>query len=260
MDVLRVLLLLLMPLRASMLLIRPSPALRSLPPPLPRPALFSTIPEPPSAPSDLPTDLPTDLPALRSLYASRFPSGLPPSHLTRRGLLHFLSPPAPAAAPAAGEHRTYYFDGGSRGNPGPAACGWALYASAAPFPPPEVPKAAEAGSGGSWLGVATNNEAEYRGFLAALGHCLAGPAPKAGVVIRGDSELLVRQVAGRYKCSAANLKPLCEEAKRGLEELRGRGVEVRVEHVRREFNKRADEVANDIMDAEERGEGNPYDP
>ncbi len=125
-----------------------------------------------------------------------------------------------------------YIDGGSRGNPGPAGYGVRI----------------EDASGnlveevhGS-LGVATNNVAEYHGLLAALRWALdhgAGP-----LLIRSDSELLVKQMLGVYRVRNPGLQPLHREAC-ALARAIGR---VRFEHVRRERNTEADRLANEAMD------------
>lgn len=128
-----------------------------------------------------------------------------------------------------------HIDGGSRGNPGPAAAG--------------VVVADEQGQplleAGYFLGQKTNNQAEYAALLRALDHAAAIGA--TAVLIHSDSELLVRQINGDYKVRHANLAPLFEDALRKL----GRFERWTVRHVRREQNRRADALANRAMDAGE---------
>jgi probable phosphoglycerate mutase len=123
-------------------------------------------------------------------------------------------------------------DGGSRGNPGPAGFGVRV----------------ETADGGlveelhESIGVATNNVAEYRGLIAALRWALA--RGERDVLVRSDSELLVKQMLGVYRVKHPGLQPLHAEA-RLLASTVGR---VRYEHVRRELNKHADRLANTAMD------------
>jgi ribonuclease HI len=126
---------------------------------------------------------------------------------------------------------TASIDGGSRGNPGPAGYGVHI----------------ERGDGSlvelkESIATATNNVAEYSGLLAAL-RWAAGNGITA-LLIRSDSELLVRQMKGEYRVKSPGLLPLYEDA-RALIDTIGR---VRFEHVRREFNTDADRLANEAMD------------
>src|SRR5690349_18987102 len=95
---------------------------------------------------------------------------------------------------------TLEFDGGSRGNPGPAGIGAVVRASDGT---PLVTL-------GRYIGRATNNVAEYKALITALQKAKELGAKK--VVVRGDSELIVRQMNGQYKVKNADLKPLYEEA------------------------------------------------
>jgi ribonuclease HI len=92
------------------------------------------------------------------------------------------------------------------------------------------------------LPLATNNVAEYNGLLAALRWAAANGV--STLHIRSDSELLVKQMKGQYRVKNPGLQPLYEEA-RALARRIGR---VTFEHVRREFNKEADRLANEAMD------------
>lgn len=126
-----------------------------------------------------------------------------------------------------------HVDGGARGNPGPAAIG----VVAATPDGEEVARVAEP------IGVATNNVAEYRALL--LGIRLATELGADEVELIGDSELVVRQIEGRYKVKDAGLKPLYAEAKAALEQLPAWSIR----HVKREFNAEADRLVNEALDA-----------
>ena len=131
-----------------------------------------------------------------------------------------------------------HIDGGARGNPGPAGYGVHL-TTAAGEPVAEIY---------GYLGVATNNIAEYAALLALLEHALA--LRPARLAIRSDSELLIRQMKGEYRVKDAKLKVLHTEARRLAAGL----TAVSFEHVRRERNREADALANRAMD-EKAGSG-----
>lgn len=126
-----------------------------------------------------------------------------------------------------------YADGASRGNPGQAAFGVVYVLEDG------TPLAREAAA----IGEATNNVAEYRGLLAALERLSGWGTPRA--LLRLDSELVVRQMQGRYKVKHEGLKPLHARAR----QLAGRFVHVEFEHVPREQNRLADKLANLALDA-----------
>ncbi|MEU5531937.1 bifunctional RNase H/acid phosphatase [Streptomyces sp. NPDC020362] len=130
-------------------------------------------------------------------------------------------------------------DGGSRGNPGPAGYG-AVVGDAVTGE--VLAEAAE------YIGIATNNVAEYRGLLAGLraAHALD---PTARVAVRMDSKLAVEQMSGRWKIKHPDLKPLAAEASRVFPPDR-----VTYEWIPRERNKHADRLANEAMDAGAKGE------
>ncbi|MGA5351178.1 bifunctional RNase H/acid phosphatase [Streptomyces thermodiastaticus] len=130
-------------------------------------------------------------------------------------------------------------DGGSRGNPGPAGYGTVVRDAAT------GETVAEAAA---YLGVVTNNVAEYRGLLAGLraAHDLD---PQATVHVRMDSKLVVEQMTGRWRIKHPDLKPLAAEAARIFPRER-----VTYEWVPRDRNKHADRLANEAMDAGSRGE------
>ncbi|MFJ5994158.1 bifunctional RNase H/acid phosphatase [Streptomyces sp. NPDC092370] len=130
-------------------------------------------------------------------------------------------------------------DGGSRGNPGPAGYG-AVVSDAATGE--TLRETAE------YIGVATNNVAEYRGLLAGLraAHALD---PSAAVHVRMDSKLVIEQMSGRWKVKHPDMKPLAAQAARVFPPGR-----VTYEWMPRERNKHADRLANEAMDAGARGE------
>jgi ribonuclease HI len=128
-----------------------------------------------------------------------------------------------------------YFDGGARGNPGPAAIGALVYDASA-TPPLRLATVSER------IGETTNNVAEYRALIAGLRAAEDTPARKARV--RGDSKLVIEQVAGRWKVKQPHLKPLHAEACALLE----RYEEVDLAHVRRGQNVEADALVNAALD------------
>lgn len=128
-----------------------------------------------------------------------------------------------------------YADGGSRGNPGKAACA-ALICDA---------EGAELLRRTKLIGKATNNVAEYQGVLLALGLCRELGA--SDVTLRLDSELVVRQLEGRYRVKHAALAPLYENAR----ELAKHFKSLDVEHVPRNENKVADALVNAALDGKE---------
>ena len=127
---------------------------------------------------------------------------------------------------------TLHSDGGSRGNPGPAGAGAVLYDD----------QGVEVAALSRYLGRTTNNEAEYQALLLGLNE--AKRLGAARLTVKMDSELIVRQLEGKYRVKAPGLKPMYAEAKRLLQGF----ASVTILHVRREFNKRADELANQAMD------------
>ncbi|MFF2125424.1 bifunctional RNase H/acid phosphatase [Streptomyces olivochromogenes] len=130
-------------------------------------------------------------------------------------------------------------DGGSRGNPGPAGYGAVVIDAATGE---TLAERAE------YIGIATNNVAEYRGLVAGLraAHELD---PDARVRVRMDSKLVVEQLSGRWKIKHPDMKPLAAEAARVFPPDR-----ITYEWMPREQNKHADRLANEAMDAGKRGE------
>jgi probable phosphoglycerate mutase len=127
---------------------------------------------------------------------------------------------------------TAYCDGGSRGNPGPSGYGVSIE-DAAGKPIADLSE---------FLGVKTNNFAEYSGLLAALEYALRHGHTRLRVV--ADSELMVKQMKGQYQVKSPDLRPLWEEAKRRAAKLE----RFEIQHVLRGKNKRADALANQAMD------------
>ena len=141
-------------------------------------------------------------------------------------------------------HLIVHTDGAARGNPGPAGIGVVVTDG-------EGRTVATHAEG---IGVATNNQAEYRAVLAGL--ALAADQGAARVLVRSDSKLLVEQLEGRFRVKNATLRRLHEEA-RGL----ARGFdEVRFEHVPRAENADADALANEGVDAWLADEGREWRP
>jgi ribonuclease HI len=123
-------------------------------------------------------------------------------------------------------------DGAARGNPGPASYGVVVRA----------PDGRASESLAKYIGRTTNNVAEYYGLIAALDYAHAHHIKKLRV--RSDSELLVRQMQGRYKVKSADLKPLHERARKLAASL----VHFAIEHVPRGQNAEADALANAALD------------
>jgi probable phosphoglycerate mutase len=125
-----------------------------------------------------------------------------------------------------------HIDGGSRGNPGPAAYGVAI----------ETPQGQPVTGFGKYIGKTTNNVAEYQGLLAALEYALNNAHPRLRVLT--DSELMAHQINGRYKVRSPDLKPLFDKAKGLISRLESFSIR----HVYREQNREADRLANEAMD------------
>ena len=136
-----------------------------------------------------------------------------------------------------------FVDGGSRGNPGPAACAAVL-------------KTADDGQTvleeGEFIGRATNNVAEYHGLL--LGLRLAKELKADDIEICSDSELLVFQLTGQYRVKNAKLKPLHEMAQDALAPFRS----VQIRHVPREMNLEADRLVHETVRKHLKTHGQPF--
>jgi ribonuclease HI len=123
-------------------------------------------------------------------------------------------------------------DGGARGNPGPAGYG-ALLQDEAGLVLAELSE---------FLGIRTNNYAEYSGLLGCLQWALDHGHRRLRVI--SDSELMVKQIQGKYKVNSPDLRPLWEEARRRIAQLE----RFEITHALRHKNKAADQLANEAMD------------
>ena len=127
---------------------------------------------------------------------------------------------------------TLYTDGGSRGNPGPAAYAYVL----------EAEDGTVLDARGETIGVATNNVAEYRGLTAGLGRAVEAGVDELDVV--SDSELMVKQMRGEYRVKNRALQTLSLEAS----QLARLIPKVTYRAVRRESNELADRLVNEALD------------
>jgi ribonuclease HI len=123
-------------------------------------------------------------------------------------------------------------DGGSRGNPGPAGYGAII----------EDQQGRVLARLSEYLGKRTNNFAEYSALLGVLAWTLANGHSRLRVV--ADSELMVKQMQGKYKVNSPDLRPLWEEARHRANQLE----KFEIQHTLRGGNKEADQLANDAMD------------
>jgi ribonuclease HI len=137
--------------------------------------------------------------------------------------------PEPEAKPAAWRAN---IDGGSRGNPGPAAYGVVI----------RDPRGEIVARLKKYIGRSTNNVAEYYGLIAALDYAQANRVRALNV--ESDSELLVKQMRGQYKVKSGDLKPLFERARKMSETF----ASFRIAHVYREQNREADALASEALD------------
>ena len=145
----------------------------------------------------------------------------------------FPTPPEETrAAPSSAGWICAHCDGGARGNPGPAGFG-ALIQDADGRVLAELSE---------FLGIQTNNFAEYSGLLASLDYALGHGHPRLRVV--SDSELMVKQIQGKYQVKSPGLRPLYEQAKKKIAQLEG----FEIVHALRHKNKDADRLANEAMD------------
>lgn len=137
-------------------------------------------------------------------------------------------------------HLLLHTDGAAKGNPGPSGIGVALYRENETEPLATVAE---------YIGESTNNVAEYRALIRGLSEALLRGADS--VSVRTDSELMVRQLEGRYKVSAPQIAPLHAEAKRALAKF----SRVDLKHVPRAQNALADKLANQGVAAGKPGGG-----
>jgi ribonuclease HI len=140
----------------------------------------------------------------------------------------------PDPKPAAAAYRAN-IDGGSRGNPGPAAYGVVIRDG----------RGEVAAKLKKYIGRFTNNVAEYYGLIAAMDYAQSHGI--RALRVESDSELLVKQMRGQYKVKSADLQPLYERAKKMSQAFDS----FRIDHVYREQNREADALANEALDETE---------
>jgi ribonuclease HI len=128
-------------------------------------------------------------------------------------------------------------DGGARGNPGPAAYGVVVRSA----------QGSVLAELAQYLGIQTNNVAEYSGLLAALDYAVR--ENHGSLKVLSDSELLVRQMLGEYKVKNPALKELYDRARALARKL----DRFSIEHVRREQNRDADRLVNQALDNRQGG-------
>ena len=125
-----------------------------------------------------------------------------------------------------------YTDGACRGNPGPSSAGWVI----------EEPDGSLITQAGVYLGTGTNNEAEYSAAILGLQDALERGAQH--IVLRADSELMIKQLKGQYRVKNERLKPLFEK----LVGILSQFETSELEHVKRHLNQAADRQANLALD------------
>jgi ribonuclease HI len=159
-----------------------------------------------------------------------------------RGKGLFTEAAAPEPKSVAAAYRIN-IDGGSRGNPGPAAYG-VVIRDARGEPVAKLKK---------YIGRSTNNVAEYYGLIAAMDYAQSHGV--RAIRIESDSELMVKQMRGLYKVKSADLQPLYERAQKTAKVFES----FRIDHVYREQNREADALANEALDEVE-GKPRPAAP
>jgi ribonuclease HI len=142
-------------------------------------------------------------------------------------------PSHPSTAPAIKAN----IDGGARGNPGPAAYGVIVRNA----------KGEIIAELSDYLGIQTNNYAEYSGLLAALDFAVR--EKHLSLKVLSDSELLVRQMQGRYKVKSPGLIDLYDRARTLVRKLE----HFSIDHVLRQYNREADALVNQVLDSRGRG-------
>lgn len=130
-----------------------------------------------------------------------------------------------------------YTDGGSRGNPGHSGYGLVVYDDEQNILFQES----------KYLGTKTNNEAEYAGLIGALNwiNDNQNSLKISKINFHSDSQLMIRQLIGLYKVKAPNLIPIFNQAKDLIKSI---SSSITFKDIRRDFNKLADQLANDAMD------------
>lgn len=125
-----------------------------------------------------------------------------------------------------------YSDGGARGNPGPAATGYVIYNQNGILLQEK----------GEYIGIATNNQAEYKALISALSVAKKLKAQEAVCYL--DSELVVRQLLGEYKIKNPGLKELFKKTSSLISSF----LKIDFKHIKREENKQADKLLNQVLD------------
>jgi ribonuclease HI len=128
-----------------------------------------------------------------------------------------------------------FCDGGSRGNPGPAASGYVVFDTDSIIY-----------EGGKYLGKATNNEAEWQAVVFGLDYIINTFGSDIKLEVYLDSELVQKQITGVYRVKQPHLMPFAAAVKDSRNKLNS----VTFSHVYREYNKDADRVVNQILDAQ----------
>jgi ribonuclease HI len=155
--------------------------------------------------------------------------------LTQKSL---FDEPAPRPSHGGASHTIKAnIDGGARGNPGPSAYGVIVRDS----------KGEIIAELSDYLGIQTNNYAEYSGLLAALDFAVR--EKHSSLKVLSDSELLVRQMQGRYKVKSPGLIDLYDRARALVRKLE----HFSIEHVLRQYNREADSLVNQVLDSRGRG-------
>ncbi len=135
-----------------------------------------------------------------------------------------------------------HFDGGARGNPGPAGAGAVLT-----FAGKRVAYAWR------WLEKQTNNEAEYNALGLGLYHANRCTLRFDTLEVLGDSKLVLEQTFGSWKCNHEHLEVLRDQCQLIVQSLAAKGVKVTARHVPREQNAEADTLANNAIDTKKHG-------
>jgi ribonuclease HI len=139
-----------------------------------------------------------------------------------------------------------YFDGAPRSNPrGPAGCGWVLKE----MDENGADSYYNIASSGDYLGYnVSNNQAEYQGLINRLKYILNNISCSR-VYVRGDSEIVIRQMTGEYNVNSNNIRPYHNDAKEIEDEMyNDQNVDVYHRHISRNRNWEADQLANSAID------------
>jgi ribonuclease HI len=166
---------------------------------------------------------------------------MPPRPTATPSLFSEPSTPKLTPTPEKAAWINAHCDGGARGNPGPAGYGAFI----------QDDQGTVLAELSEFLGMRTNNYAEYSGLLGCLQYALDHHHPRLRVV--SDSELMVKQIQGKYKVNSPDLKPLWQEARNRIAKLEA----FEISHALRHKNKDADRLANEAMD---RGMKRPHSP